>query len=107
MGRLRAPPSRLRNAPGRFPQPKKERAAVYGTAAHERWRDQVLERAGHACQGRDHDETRPRSGVRLYADHKIEISDGGDALDVRNGQALCASCHGLKTARARSLRYSF
>lgn len=70
----------------------------YATAAHRDWRAAVLARAGHACQGCG------RRGVRLYADHIVELRDGGAALDVSNGQALCATCHSTKTAAARAAR---
>ena len=41
---------------------------------------------------------------RLYADHIIEIKDGGSLLDINNGQALCASHHESQTVAARIQR---
>lgn len=43
-------------------------------------------------------------GQRIYCDHIIERSDGGDLIDRSNLMLMCASCHGLKTAAARGER---
>jgi 5-methylcytosine-specific restriction endonuclease McrA len=58
----------------------------------------VKQRDGFACQNcgaRD---------MRLIADHIVEIDDGGERLDVRNGMTLCVACHNRKTAAARADR---
>lgn len=78
--------------------PPKLPAPHYGSAAHRAWRAAVLTRAGHACQRCG------RRGVRLFADHVVELRDGGAALDVTNGQALCGACHTTKTVAARAAR---
>ena len=80
--------------------PAKAADPVYGTAEHREWRAAVLRRAGGQCQAQGCG----RVGVRLFADHIQELRDGGDALDVRNGQALCGACHTRKTALARARR---
>lgn len=73
------------------------------TAAHEKWRKAVLDRAGWKCEscgtrgGRGH-------AVRLFADHIKERQDGGALLDPENGQCLCGSCHTRKTAQQRARR---
>jgi 5-methylcytosine-specific restriction endonuclease McrA len=59
----------------------------------------VVARAGHRCQRCG------RMNCRLYADHIVERKDGGAVLDPSNGQALCASCHALKTSHARAERH--
>jgi hypothetical protein len=41
---------------------------------------------------------------RLYADHIVEIQDGGAILDPANGQMLCAKHHKIKTDAARAKR---
>ncbi|MDZ4738361.1 MAG: HNH endonuclease [Alphaproteobacteria bacterium] len=43
-------------------------------------------------------------GQRIYADHIVEISDGGAKLDPRNVLLRCSRSHGLKTARERVKR---
>jgi len=69
----------------------------YATPEHREWSKAVIARAGGVC------EKCPRGG-RLFADHIIEIKDGGAPLDLANGQALCGSCHTRKTAAARRAR---
>ena len=78
--------------------PPKQPDPHYGSAAHRDWRAAVIARAGHACQRCG------RRGVRLFADHVVELRDGGAALDVTNGQALCGACHTIKTVAARAAR---
>lgn len=80
--------------------PPKEREEHYGTARHRDWSRQVIERSGGVCQAIECG----RMGVRLFADHIVELKDGGAPFDVRNGQALCGSCHGKKTSRAKMER---
>ncbi len=83
----------------RTAQPAPKTAAPhYTTPEHRQWRTCVLRRAGGRCQGCG------RSGTRLFADHIVELKDGGAALDLANGQALCGSCHSAKTARTRAAR---
>ena len=72
----------------------------YLTPEHKAWRREVIARAHGRCQGPGCG----RSGVRLFADHIREIRDGGERLDLANGQALCGSCHSRKTAAARAER---
>lgn len=78
-------------------QPK-QRADHYGTPDHVAWRLAIVARAGGMCEqcGRDR--------CRLYADHIRELQDGGDPLDLANGQALCGSCHLKKTNAERRKR---
>lgn len=78
----------------------KEALPHYQTNDHREWSRIVIARARGMCQ-------RPgcgRVGVRLFADHIIELKDGGKPFDLSNGQALCGSCHTTKTARARAER---
>lgn len=86
----------------RVPPPPKQAAAAYGTPEHQAWRAEVMRRARGRCQTQGCG----RSGVRLFADHIIELRDGGAALDPTNGQALCGACHTRKTAAARGARAS-
>ena len=75
----------------------------YGQSAHIRWRDAVLARAGHKCEGLNCQ----RVGVRLYADHIVERRDGGPDYLLENGMALCAVCHSTKTNAAKRKRGGF
>ena len=73
---------------------------IYLSAEHRAWRAAVLNKAGHRCQYPGCG----RSGIRLFADHIVELSDGGAPSDPANGQALCGSHHTLKTAAERAKR---
>lgn len=107
-----AAPPRLRNVPPLLapidvrvaPLPPKAVDPHYGTAEHVAWRAAVLKRAGYRCQ--DPACRSPDRGAagRLFADHVVELKDGGAALDPANGQALCGACHSRKTAVERARR---
>ncbi|RBP03821.1 HNH endonuclease [Roseiarcus fermentans] len=80
--------------------PPKTAAPWYGMPEHKAWRAEVIARAGGVCQG-------PGCGrreQRMFADHIVEIRDGGGLTDPANGQCLCGSCHTAKTAAARAAR---
>ena len=72
----------------------------YQSAEHRAWRTEVLRRAAHRCQDCG------RTGTRLFADHVIELRDGGPPTDPANGRALCGACHTKKTAQSRAQRMS-
>ena len=78
--------------------PPKVALAWYLTPEHREWSKAIIELAGFRCQKCG------ATTVRLFADHIVEIKDGGDRLALSNGQALCPRCHGLKTAAERSKR---
>lgn len=81
------------------PQPK-QRDAHYATPEHIDWRKAVIARANGMCQGPGC----ARTGTRLFADHIVELQDGGAPFALSNGQALCGACHTRKTAQARAAR---
>lgn len=76
----------------------------YRTPEHKAWAKEVIRRAGYRCQNPACATPRQGQGRRLFADHRVELKDGGAPLDPNNGQALCATCHGNKTASAARLR---
>lgn len=82
--------------------PPKKADPHYGTPEHKAWSAAVIARANGTCQGDDC----ARSGVRMFADHIVEKRDGGALLDLKNGRALCGSCHTRKTLSARASRWS-
>ena len=43
-------------------------------------------------------------GTRLFADHIVELRDGGNPLDPTNILFRCGSCHTRKTAEERAKR---
>lgn len=96
---VQASPPRLRTGDNRRVHPPPKRADPhYQTPEHAAWRRAVIARAAKRCQ------LCGRSGCRLFADHIIEIRDGGAPTDPGNGQALCGACHTRKTAAARAAR---
>jgi hypothetical protein len=75
----------------------------YHSPEHQRWRRIVVERSGGRCQDTAC-RTPHRAGVRLFADHIVELRDGGSPTDPANGLARCGACHTRKTAAARAER---
>ena len=89
------------------PLPPKVKAEVYTTPAFRAWRATVVGRAGGRCEYHDHHGhrcTRAQPEHRMFADHIVEIKDGGSLLDVTNGQCLCYSHHSIKTFEVRKKR---
>lgn len=80
--------------------PDKQAASIYSTPEYAAWRAAVIRRANGRCQGKGC----TRTGTRLFADHIVELRDGGAPFDVSNGQALCGSCHTTKTNEERARR---
>lgn len=81
----------------------------YQKPEHRAWRSAVLKRAGWRCQailisGERCKHASPSH--RLYADHIVEIEDGGSPTDLSNGQCLCHGHHEAKTALMKSERDS-
>jgi 5-methylcytosine-specific restriction protein A len=103
---LKLIPSRIKTRPSSrvrmLPTEGGKNAAHYQSEPHRAWRAAVLRRDGYRCvkcgAGGE--------GVRLIADHIVELEDGGAALDVDNGQTLCAACSNRKTSAARRTRLS-
>jgi 5-methylcytosine-specific restriction enzyme A len=108
--RLRSLPSLVRAVDtSTTPLPPKVKDEVYTTPAFQRWRAQVVARAGGRCEYQDHHGHRCSKAApehRMYADHIIELRDGGSLLDLSNGQCLCSSHHQIKTMAARYRRHS-
>jgi 5-methylcytosine-specific restriction protein A len=82
--------------------PPKQAAPIYSTPEYQAWRAKVIERARGICQV-------PGCGRgehRMYADHIVELQDGGEPFDVANGQCLCGKHHTLKTNAERAKRHA-
>lgn len=63
-------------------------------------RDRVRREAGGRCQAIGCGRIEPR----MFVDHRVELRDGGAALDRRNVWLLCGSCHSRKTIAERARR---
>jgi 5-methylcytosine-specific restriction endonuclease McrA len=73
----------------------------YGTKRWAQFAEQVKARDGRRCVVAGC----PSRG-RLFADHIIEVEDGGPPWDIANAQTLCSRHHNLKTAGERYRRES-
>lgn len=86
--------------------PPKTVAPLYQTPEYRQWREAVIARAERRCEavvdGKRCWKREPHN--RMFADHKIELRDGGAPFDVDNGQCLCGAHHTAKTAQARAAR---
>ena len=74
--------------------------SYYNSKEHRAWRTLIITRANGMCQW-------PSCNAReqrMFADHIIEIRDGGSRTDPLNGQCLCAKHHAIKTERAKRER---
>lgn len=87
------------------PQPKFS-DPHYQTPEHRAWRARVIARAGGRCEAIDGGTrcTKAAPEHRMFADHIRELRDGGDPLNLANGQCLCGSHHSLATAERRARR---
>jgi 5-methylcytosine-specific restriction enzyme A len=61
-------------------------------------RDRVYAQRGRRC------EDCGRTGTRIFADHVVELKDGGAPLDEGNVRLRCGSCHTAKSYDARAQR---
>lgn len=93
----------------RVTPPPKLREPVYATPEYRAWRIEVVARAGGRCEAVEHGRrcSKAQPEHRMYADHIVELKDGGHPFDLRNGQCLCASHHETKTVEARRVRYAW
>ncbi len=79
---------------------------LYSTPAYSVWRMAVVSRAGYRCQAIDSGKRCGKAAPqhRMFADHVVELKDGGAPFDPANGQCLCGAHHTTKTVMARALR---
>lgn len=90
----------------RLKPPPKRADSIYQSPEFKHWRAIVIERAGGRCEAMVGERRCSRAAPRhrMFADHKVEIKDGGAPFDPDNGQCLCGSHHSAKTAAARAAR---
>lgn len=75
---------------------------------HRAWAEAVLKRARYTCEDPAHDPRKPRTGIKLHADHIRERRDAPElAFDLGNGLARCVGCHMRKTHRERAKRMAW
>lgn len=101
MPRLRSLTRQLQTVDLRRARPAEKTAdPFYSTPDYRLWRTAVISRAHGRCEWVGCTEP---SG-RRYADHIVEIKDGGEPFDIANGQCLCHRHHAQKTAAERAKR---
>ena len=90
----------------RVKAPAKTAATIYQSPEFRAWRETVITRAAGQCEAVNNGarcrKAQPRH--RMFADHKIELTDGGAPFDPDNGQCLCGAHHSAKTFAARAGR---
>lgn len=89
--------------------PNKASNPFYSSLAWRRLIAELIAIRGRVCEDPQHNYNRthrlknalPDSASlgRIYGDHIVELSDGGEALNPSNVRLLCAVCHGRKTAK--------
>ncbi len=62
----------------------------------------IVRKRGRRCENPEC--AREVTLTRIFADHIIEIKDGGALLDENNIELLCGSCHVTKTLQMRKER---
>ena len=91
---IRAAPSRVATRDTRAVKPPpKTRASIYGTLEYKAWRAEIMRRSRGRCE--DPGCAAPYGTGRLFADHVVELRDGGAPFDPS---------HTRKTAAERARR---
>jgi len=90
----------------RLKPPPKTAALIYRTPEYRAWRAKVIGRAGGRCEWVEQGQRCPKREPedRMFADHRVELRDGGAEFDPANGQCLCGSHHTRKTMDERARR---
>jgi hypothetical protein len=104
MAKLKARLSKLQPSTRAKLDTSKHAAPIYSDPRYIAWRDEGRRECRRHCQDEQHRGPNPWPGV-LYADHIVELKDGGDPFDPKNRCMRCASCHSRKTAAARATRH--
>lgn len=109
MAKLRSLPFLLAQSDTRTTRlPPKIKDPIYNSPEFRSWRTMVLARAGGRCEAivDGYRCTRATPYHRMYADHVVELKDGGNVTDLSNGMCLCYQHHSIKTFAARKSRYA-
>src|SRR5262249_27197298 len=109
MSKLRSLPSLVQVADTRTTRlPPRRTDPIYNTPEFIHWRAMGIDRGGGQCEAIVNGQrcTKAKPQHRVYADHIVELRDGGSLTDPNNGQCLCRSHHEIKTLAARKLRHS-
>jgi 5-methylcytosine-specific restriction enzyme A len=91
----------------RLPRSQGTIDVTYRSPQYREWRREILRRASFRCEAIEHGQrcSKAYPHHRMYADHIVEIADGGRLFDLANGQCLCGSHHTRKTVEMRAKRW--
>ncbi len=96
---LRALKPRVASLDQRTARPPPKTANRFYLSPEWRWLiAEIITQRGRRC------EECGRRNCRIFGDHIVELQDGGSALDAKNIQILCGSCHTTKTNAERAKR---
>jgi 5-methylcytosine-specific restriction enzyme A len=104
---MKTAPPRLTARDSRKVKPPEKRAdAIYATPEYRAWRARVIRHAGARCEWVERGQRCIKAEPlhRMFADHRVELRDGGAPFDPMNGQCLCGAHHTMKTDRERARR---
>jgi 5-methylcytosine-specific restriction enzyme A len=103
---IRQQPPRITTATTRITAARpKETLPFYRIQEWVRLVARIIAKRGRRCEGGECKRiNRSLRGERIFADHIIEIQDGGALLDEENIKLLCGSCHHTKTLQERARR---
>lgn len=100
-------PRRIGTLSGRsVSPPPKAVDPFYLSPEYVRWREAVFARAGGRCEVVERGVRCAKAAPahRMFADHVVEVKDGGARFDPDNGELKCGAHHSRKTALARARR---
>ena len=80
---------------------------IYRAQQYDAWRKAVITKAHARCEAVDAGKrcNKAAPAHRMFADHIVELSDGGAPFDPANGQCLCGAHHTVKTIMIRAKRW--
>lgn len=68
------------------------------------FRKELIKQRGRICEDPEHNPYQLSPSGQIYADHIVELKDGGAMFDPANVMLRCPSCHVRKTYRERGKR---
>jgi hypothetical protein len=102
--KTRPPRLSARSRPGLTPPPKRG-DRFYESGPWRALMTELIAQRGRRCENPSCQTPGRGEGGRVYGDHIVELQDGGEPLNPRNVQLLCARCHGRKTRDERIRRF--
>ena len=98
--------NRIGTVANRLAPGPKVAAPVYSSPAWRTLIAAIIRQRGRCCEDPACQSPNHGAGQKIYGDHVVELSDGGELLDPSNVLLRCAPCHGRKTTAERNKRMS-